>query len=166
MSNMGLPSLILSSFDWRLASVHPSLFSFPASKRLSTCPESVLKWKMIRPLIFVFCDLPWMLFDKGPSAEHSKLELEGGRRCYLPGRAEGRLHCPELSGSGPVHHAGQPLLHEVLHRGNGEDKMNPARLRLSLTAWCYLSISNRLLINAFGKPASFFYWNTLPKYSL
>lgn len=149
--------LLIVHSDRRLASVHPSLFRFPASKRLSTCPESVLKWKMIRPLIFVFCDLPWMLFDEGPSAEHSKLELEGGRRCYLPGRAEGRLHCPELSGSGPVHHAGQPLLHEVLHRGNLEDKMNPVCLRQTLIVWYYLSIKNRLFIDVFGNTASCFY---------
>lgn len=59
--------------------------------------------------------------DEGSSAEHSKLELERGRWCYLSGGAEGGLHCSELLSPGPVHHAGQPLLHEVLHWGNTED---------------------------------------------
>lgn len=53
----------------------------------------------------------------GPSSEHPELELEGGWWCHLSGRTEAGFHRSELSGSGSVHHAGQPLLHEVLHQG-------------------------------------------------
>ena len=53
----------------------------------------------------------------GPSSEHPELELEGGRWRDLPRWAEAGLHRPELSGAGPVHHAGQPLLYEVVHQG-------------------------------------------------
>lgn len=54
----------------------------------------------------------------GSSAKHSQLELERGRWCDLPGWAEGGLHSPELPGTGSVHDACQPVLHEVIHQGN------------------------------------------------
>lgn len=57
-------------------------------------------------------------FSAGSPAQHPQLDLEGGRRRHLSGGAEAGLHCPELPGSGALHHAGQPFLHEVLHQGS------------------------------------------------
>lgn len=57
------------------------------------------------------------LSSPGSSSQHPELELEGGRWRHLPRRAEAGLHRSELPGPGSVHHAGQPLLHEVLHQG-------------------------------------------------
>lgn len=59
-----------------------------------------------------------LVIPTGPSAQHPQLELERGWWRNMPRRAQVGFHSPKLSGSRPLHNACQPLLYEVIHKGN------------------------------------------------